>query len=88
MTSGSHLLDDSLDKMLDPMAGNSVLTFLGTSLHKSAMNKIDGVIDVSARKRSRQRRKRELAGPSEVTNEKGSFAAIGAYEEELQEKLN
>ena len=73
--------------MLDPMAGNSVLTFLGTSLNKSAMNQIDTVIDTSARMRSRQRRKRELGGPSEISNQNG-FAAIGSYEEEQKEKFD
>ena len=32
LSSGSHLIDNSIDT-LDPMAGNSVLTFLDKSLH-------------------------------------------------------
>ena len=37
LTSNSHLADGSIDA-LDPMAGNSVLTFLGKSLHSGALN--------------------------------------------------
>ena len=57
MSSGSHLLDGSLDTFLDPIAGNSVLTFLGRSLHTSALNDIDNIVDTTSRKRSRQLRK-------------------------------
>ena len=37
LSSGSHLIDGSIDA-LDPKAGNSVLTFLGRSLHSGALD--------------------------------------------------
>ena len=61
LTSNSHLADGSIDA-LDPMAGNSVLTFLGKSLHSGAVNQLDGLIGTNNRNRSRQLRRKTLAG--------------------------
>ena len=47
---------------MDPVAGNSVVTYLNESLRKDAKEKIEGVIDKQMYLRSRQRRRRELAG--------------------------
>ena len=77
-------MDESL---LDPIAGNSVLNLLGQSIHASAMNQLDDIVDTAARKRSRQRRKRELAGPAELSLNSG-FAQVGLLEEEMQERLD
>ena len=65
LSSGSHLVDGSIDT-LDPKAGNSILTYLGTSLHSGALNQIDDLIETSNRNRSRQLRRRTIAGPQEA----------------------
>lgn len=66
---------------MDPLAGNSVVTHLNKSLRNDAKDRIDNVIDKSMYQRSRQRRRRELAGDEEIDLKPGVFAQRGDFEE-------
>ena len=73
--------------MMDPLAGNSVVTHLNTSLRNDAKDRIDNVIDKSMYQRSRQRRRRELAGDEEIDYKPGGFAQRGDFEEHSESNI-
>jgi hypothetical protein len=72
-TSRDQYMGESImkaSKLLDPLAGNSVITTLNASMRTDAREQIDMALAESLRLRSRLRRKRELAGETELEQEK------------------
>ena len=53
-------------QMLDPRAGNSVITYLNKGLRNDVTRKIETVVEKSYRERNRKLRRRELAGDKEI----------------------
>ena len=52
---------------MDPLAGNSIVTYLHESIHSDALNQIGNIISASARNHTRLRRKKELLGEDSIT---------------------
>ena len=59
--------------LLDPLAGNSIITGLNVSVKQDAKDQIDIALAESIRLRSRMRRKRELAGEKEMNKDENDF---------------
>ena len=53
-------------QLLDPKAGNSVITYLNTGLRNDVKKKIETVVENSLRDRERQLRRKLLAGPKAI----------------------
>lgn len=66
---------------LDPLAGNSVVSHLNTSMRLDAKCMISENIRRGHRERSQQRRRREIGGETELKNKPGNFAHKGVLEE-------
>ena len=67
-------------QMMDPLAGNSVVTHLNSCLRNNAKDHIDDIIDKNMYVRSRLRRKRELAGDLEIELKPEGFKQRGDFE--------
>lgn len=67
LTVAESILHDS--NILDPLAGSSIISHLNKSLHYDAKMKIGSVVMETARKRSQQRRRIELAGEEAIVIE-------------------
>lgn len=52
---------------MDPLAGNSIVTYLHESIHSDALNQIGNIVSASARNHTRLRRKKELLGEDSIT---------------------
>ena len=60
-------------QMLDPRAGNSVITYLNKGLRNDVTRKIETVIEKSYRERNRRLRRRDLAGDKEIEINPNAF---------------
>ena len=66
---------------MDPVAGNSVVTFLNASLRNDAKAQIDEIIEASNIERGRQIKRQKLGGDQEVIQRDGKFSHAGALKE-------
>ena len=68
-------------QMLDPSAGNSVVTYLNQGLRSDVTDTIDTVIEKTLRERSRNRRRRDLAGQQEIDKGPNPYQQHGVFED-------
>ena len=70
-----------LTELMDPLAGNSIVTYLHDSIHSDALNQIGNFVSASARNHTRMRRKKELLGEDSIAKAKqASFHPEGLLE--------
>ena len=66
---------------MDPVAGNSVVSYLNTSLKQDARRQVTHKIEKATVERERMRKRRDLAGPEEIEEDLGKFAHTSALED-------
>ena len=66
---------------MDPAAGNSVVTYLNKNLRNDAKDQIEEMIEHNMRARSKQRRRRDLAGDKAINQEEIPFDRVGSLGE-------
>lgn len=66
---------------MDPVAGNSVVNYLSTSLRQDARQQVTHKTEKAMLERERMRKRRDLIGPEEIEENLGKFAHTSALED-------
>ena len=67
--------------LFDPLSGNSIVNNLNSNLRKDAKDQINIALAEGLRNKSKQRRRRELAGARATVVDEGQFKMHGSLEE-------